>query len=101
MIKYQYQYFKGILDHFPMTESRFVKSKNMLKLSFRFFQPTTHQQVFPDDVVIGVDDLEPVHSAHHHHQQQHQRPPRPEGRTLHQQRQREEYVELQKRESDI
>ncbi|KAI8041589.1 hypothetical protein M5D96_005854, partial [Drosophila gunungcola] len=63
--------------------------------------PTTHQQVFPDDVVIGVDDLEPVHSAHHHHQQQHQRPPRPEGRTLHQQRQREEYVELQKRESDI
>ncbi|EDV50495.1 uncharacterized protein LOC6544486 isoform X1 [Drosophila erecta] len=68
---------------------------------FQRFHPTTHQQVFPDDVVIGVDDLEPVHSAHHHHQQQHQRPPRPEGRTLHQQRQREEYVELQKRESDI
>ncbi|XP_017063385.1 uncharacterized protein LOC108102745 [Drosophila eugracilis] len=68
---------------------------------FQGIHPTTHQQVFPDDVVIGVDDLEPVHSAHHHHQQQHQRPPRPEGRTLHQQRQREEYVELQKRESDI
>uniref|UniRef100_A0A6P4E7K3 Uncharacterized protein LOC108037376 n=1 Tax=Drosophila rhopaloa TaxID=1041015 RepID=A0A6P4E7K3_DRORH len=70
---------------------------------FSRLHPTTHQQVFPDDVLIGVDDLEPVHSPHHHHQQQqqHQRPPRPEGRTLHQQRQREEYVELQKRESDI
>lgn len=35
------------------------------------------------------------------HQLQQQRPQRPEGRTLHQQQQREEYVELQKRESDI
>ncbi|KAH8300803.1 uncharacterized protein wrm1 [Drosophila kikkawai] len=65
---------------------------------FQRFHPTTHQQVFPDDVVIGVDDLEPVHQSPSHQQQ---RPPRPEGRTLHQQRQREEYVELQKRESDI
>lgn len=65
-------------------------------MHFGNLQPTTHQQVFPDDVVIPVEELEPIHLSHHQ-----QRPPRPEGRTLHQQRQREEYVELQKRESDI
>ncbi|XP_030372887.1 uncharacterized protein LOC115622904 [Scaptodrosophila lebanonensis] len=62
---------------------------------FQSLHPTTHQQVFPEEVIVG--ELEPVHQQHHHQQ----RPPRPEGRTLHQQRQREEYVELQKRESDI
>ncbi|KAH8397546.1 hypothetical protein KR222_009109 [Zaprionus bogoriensis] len=63
---------------------------------FHRFHPTTHQQVFPEDIAIPVDDLEPIHPSHHQ-----QRPPRPEGRSLQHQRQREEYVELQKRESDI
>ncbi|XP_036338336.1 uncharacterized protein LOC118748126 [Rhagoletis pomonella] len=60
-------------------------------------------QIFRED--IEAQEV-PVHqsSSHiepHSHQLQQQRPPRPEGRTLQQQQQREEYVELQKRESDI
>jgi len=48
------------------------------------------QQGFHEDI---ESQEVPIHQA--------QRPPRPEGRSLQQQQQREEYVELQKRESDI
>jgi len=54
------------------------------------------QQFHPPAQIFNVDveaQEVPIHQP--------QRPPRPEGRSLHQQRQREEYVELQKRESDI
>ncbi|KAH8307081.1 hypothetical protein KR044_004499 [Drosophila immigrans] len=80
--------------HVSVGSIYYIKLKKLQDM-FNSLQPTTHQQVFPDEVVINVDDLEPIH--HHHHQ----RPPRPEGRTLHQQRQSDEYLELHKRESDI
>lgn len=54
-------------------------------------------RLFSEDIEAQLEvEVPPVQ-----HQFQ-QRPPRPEGRGLHQQRQREEYVELHtKRESDI
>ncbi|XP_037940281.1 uncharacterized protein LOC119673119 [Teleopsis dalmanni] len=57
---------------------------------FQSLHPTTH--IFHEDVESQVV---PVHQPHTH------RPQRPEGRSLHHQRQQEEYLELQKRESDI
>ncbi|XP_054734526.1 uncharacterized protein LOC129241992 [Anastrepha obliqua] len=62
-------------------------------------------QIFSEDIEaqeapVYQPDLQP-HIEPHSHQLHQQRPPRPEGRTLQQQQQREEYVELQKRESDI
>uniref|UniRef100_A0A1A9V479 Uncharacterized protein n=3 Tax=Glossina TaxID=44049 RepID=A0A1A9V479_GLOAU len=62
---------------------------------FESLQPSP--RIFGED--IEAQEEVPIHHHHHHHHQQ--RPPRPEGRALHHQRQREEYVELQKRESDI
>ncbi|KAI8120863.1 hypothetical protein FF38_05430 [Lucilia cuprina] len=60
---------------------------------FQSLQPAP--RLFSEDIEAQIEDV-PIH-----HQYQ-QRPTRPEGRGLHQQRQREEYVELHtKRESDI
>ncbi|XP_075161537.1 wurmchen 1 transmembrane protein [Haematobia irritans] len=62
---------------------------------FQKLQPAP--RIFNEDIEAHGEEV-PIHQ----HQQYQSRPPRPEGRGLHQQRQREEYVELQtKRESDI
>lgn len=68
---------------------------------YKFINISKNLNFQPAPRLFNVD-IEAQEEVPIHQQQYQQRPPRPEGRGLHQQRQREEYVELHtKRESDI